>query len=135
MKPNNRHLKELYQQGIRPMGVFQIRNLVTEKVFVAAGINLAGTINRHRFQLGAGVHSSRALQLDWDAQGTAGFAFEILDQMNPATDLGDSRKDLEALLDLWLKKLKPYDEQGYNERKLDRGALLKQMASRRAESS
>lgn len=99
------------------MGVFQIRNLTNEKIFVATGINLAGTINRHRFQLEAGVHQNPQLQLDWNNQGAASFAFEILDQMNPADDAQVSRQDLEALEDIWLKKLKPYEQQGYNERR------------------
>jgi nitrate/nitrite-specific signal transduction histidine kinase len=114
MKTNNKQLKREYKQGIRPMGVFQIRNLANEKIFVASGINLAGTINRHRFQLGAGVHQNPQLQLDWNNQGAGSFAFEILDQMNPADDPRGSRRDLEVLEDIWLKKLKPFEQQGYN---------------------
>lgn len=133
MKPNNKQQKQEYKQGIRPMGVFQIRNLATEKIFVAAGIDLAGVINRHRFELGAGGHKNQQLQLDWNNQGADNFAFEILDQMNPAEDPRDSRKDLETLRDMWLKKLQPYAERGYNERKLNRDEMLRQMAVRRAE--
>jgi hypothetical protein len=133
MKANNKQLKQEYKQGLRPMGVFQIRNLLNEKIFVAAGIDLAGTINRHRFQLSAGVHANQKLQLDWTNQGRERFAFEILDQMNPAEDPRYSRKDLETLEDLWLKKLKPYGERGYNTRKIDRAEMLRRMAARRAD--
>jgi len=132
MKTSNKQLKQEYKQAIRPMGVFQIRNLSNGKIFLVAGIDLAGALNRHRFQLVAGVHPNQQLQLDWNNQGTDGFAFEILDQMNPAEDPRDSRKDLETLEDMWLQKLKPYDQRGYNERKLNRNELLRRMAARRA---
>ena len=131
MKPNNKKLKQEYKQGIRPMGVFQIRNLSNERIFLAAGIDLAGAINRHRFELDAGGHKNQQLQLDWSNHGGDSFAFEILDQMNPADDPQDSRKDLETLRDLWLKKLQPYDERGYNERKLDRNEMLRRIARRK----
>ena len=135
MKSNNRRLKQEYKQGIRPMGAIQLRNLVYEKIFIASGIDLAGTINRHRFQLGAGAHSNQQLQIDWNNQGTDGFAFEILDQMNPAEDARHSRKDLETLEELWLKKLKPYGERGYNDRKIDRAEMLRRMSARRADEA
>jgi len=135
MKPNNRHLKQEYKRGIRPMGVFQIRNLSNERILVVAGINLAGVRNRHRFQLNAGVHPNQQLQRDWNSSGAAGFAFEILDQMNPAADPSDSRKDLDTLRDMWLKKLKPFGERRYNERKLNRDEMLRLMAARRADEA
>jgi nitrate/nitrite-specific signal transduction histidine kinase len=130
MKQNNKQRKQEYKQAIRPMGVFQIRNLVNERIFVAAGINLTGTINRHRFELGAGVHANQQLQLDWNAQAKDTFAFEILDQMNPAADPLSARKDLETLEEMWLKKLRPYDERGYNQRQLSRHERLKRIAAR-----
>src|SRR5258706_5399962 len=132
MKTSNKQLKQEYKRGIRPMGLFQIRNLVNQKLFLAAGIDLAGAVNRHGFQLVAGVHPNRQLQLDWNDQGADGFAFEILDQMNPAEDPRNSRKDLETLEEMWLKKLRPYDERGYNERKINRNEMLRRMAERRA---
>ena len=135
MNPNSKQLKQEYKLGLRPMGVFQIRNLVNEKIFLAAGIDLAGVINRHKFQLRAGVHANRQLQLDWNNQGADSFAFEILDQMNPAQDPRGSRKDLKTLEDIWLKKLTPYGEKGYNERKLNRDEQLRRMAARRADEA
>src|SRR6266478_6118826 len=110
MTPNRKKLKQEYKLGIRPMGVFQIRNLFTDKVFVAAGIDLPGIINSHKFQLGAGTHRNQELQRDWNTLGKDHFAFEILDQMNPADDPRNSRADLVSLEEIWMKKLRPYDE-------------------------
>jgi hypothetical protein len=133
MKANNKQRKQEYKQAIRPMGVFQIRNLSNGKIFLVAGIDLGGAINRHRFQLGAGGHPNQRLQRDWNNLGTDSFAFEILDQMNPADDARGSRRDLETLEDMWLKKLRPFDERGYNEPKISREERLRRIAARRAD--
>lgn len=53
---NKKDLKREYKQTLRPMGVFQIRNTVNEKVFIGSTLNLDGIFNRHEFQLKAGVH-------------------------------------------------------------------------------
>ena len=132
MQPDKKKLKRDYQQDRRPGGVFQIRNLANEKVFVAAGIDLQGIINRHRFSLEMGGHQNPALQADWKEFGSQGFAFEILDQILPRADPNhDLRADLAALKELWLEKLQPYGERGYNERKLTRADRLRQIAARR----
>jgi len=114
------------------MGVFLIRNTVNGKVFVAAGVNLAGAINRHRFQLQTGTHPNKQLQREWKEFGESQFAFEIIDELTPLTDDPTTQKaDLNALTELCLQNLKPYGERGYNERKPSRDQLLQQMAARR----
>jgi hypothetical protein len=113
------------------MGVFQIRNLLNEKVFVVGGVDLRGIVNRHRFELELGTHSNINLQADWNEYGSQGFAFEILDQMQPRDGASDSRKDLASLKELWLEKLRPYGDRGYNERELKREERLRQIAARR----
>ena len=135
MKTRNKELKQEYKQAIRPMGVFQIRNLVNEKIFVIAGIDLAGAINRHKFALGAGAHQNQLLQKDWNNQGADRFVFEILDQMNPADNPRDSRKDLTFLEDMWIEKLQPFGERGYNEPKITREERLRQIAARRSDET
>lgn len=111
------------------MGVFLIRNIANDKVFVGAGLNLPGTMNRHRFQLGSGRHANQQLQADWNELGSSSFAFEIVDQLQPRPG-GNDRADLESLLDLWIERLRPFGEAGYNERKLTRAELLGQIAAR-----
>lgn len=132
MQSDKKKLKRDYQQDRRPAGVFQIRNMANEKVFVAAGINVQGIINRHKFQLEMGGHQNTELQADWKEFGSQGFAFEILDQMLPRSDPNhDPREDLASLKKLWLEKLKPYGDRGYNERELNRAEKLRQIAARR----
>lgn len=114
------------------MGVFLIRNIINDKVFVSAGRNLQGIINRHRFQLIAGSHPNRSLQTDWSQLGSHNFAFEILEEFIPPDDKHiDEAKELAFMEKLWLEKLEPFDERGYNERKLSREEKLRRIAANR----
>ena len=129
---NKKDLKREYKENPRPMGVFQIRNLTNEKVFVGSSLNLDGIFNRHKFALNAGSHQNKALQADWNEFGAENFAFEILEEVFPRENPGyDYKSDLEVLEDLWLEKLEPYGEKGYNERKKTREERLRMIAANR----
>jgi hypothetical protein len=128
---NQKQLKQDYQQTPRPMGVFLIRNNASDKVFVGTSLDLPGIINRHKFQLGAGVHANQALQADWNELGAENFAFEIVDELTPrAGEAVDYRAELEALEDLWLERLRPFNERGYNRPKLSREEKLRRIAAK-----
>ena len=126
---HKKQLKQEYKQAPRPMGVFLIRNVTNDKVFLGSALDLNGGINRHKFQLAAGVHPNRALQEDWKRLGEEKFAFEILDQFTPTENASpDLRSELEAMEIMWLDQLKPYGDSGYNERKLTREQRLRRMS-------
>jgi GIY-YIG catalytic domain len=133
-REKKKELKQAYQQGHPPIGVFQIRNLANEKVFVGASTNLPGLLNRHRFELQMGSHKNAALQADWNQFGADGFAFEILDELKPKDDpQADYHEDLAFMEEFWLERLQPYGERGYNEPKLGREARLHRIARNRLE--
>lgn len=112
------------------MGVFLIRNNLSEKIFLGAGLNLHGTINRHTFQLKNGVHPNKQLQADWNQLGSDNFAFEIIDELMPAADPDfDERAELVFLEKLWLQKLQPFGDRGYNVPKLSRAEMLRRIAT------
>ncbi len=52
---NKKDLKREYKETQQTTGVFQIRNLTNEKVFVGSSLNLDGIFNRHKFALNAGA--------------------------------------------------------------------------------
>jgi len=118
MAKTRRELTEEYKQNPPAMGVFQIRHLSSGRIFVVPARNLRGIMNSHRFQLRFGSHPNRMLQADWNSDTSSAFAFEVLDELaaldRPEKDAG---ADLSALEALWLDKLKPYDDRGYNTRK------------------
>ncbi len=121
-----------YKLSHRPMGVFQIRNTTNDRVFIDSSTNVPGKINRHTFALKAGLHASKVLQADWTELGEIAFEFETLEPVEPRDDPDyNYAGDLEVLEDLWLEKLEPYGEKGYNERKLTREERLRMIAANR----
>lgn len=118
------------------MGVFLIRNNLNDKVFLGVSLDLPGIINRHKFALNAGVHANKALQADWNEFGAENFAFEIVDELTPRAGAAvDYRAELESLENLWLERLQPFDERGYNLPKLSREERLRRIAAQRRNES
>jgi len=128
-----RELRRAYRQKPKLMGVYQIRNIVNERVFVGAALNLHGILNRHKFELKMGSHRNKRLQADWLAFGSESFAFEILDELTPKEGSGrDYKAELAVLEELWLGKLQPYGDLGYNERKKGKAEMLRLIAANRS---
>jgi len=117
MGVNKKELKRAYKQNPRPMGVYRIRNVANGKVLIGVALDLPGIINSQKFQLSLGGHTNKALQADWHQYGAENFEFEILDELAPGPDPShDYRQDLKAMQDLWLEKLQPYGDAGYNKK-------------------
>lgn len=112
---NRKALIREYKESRRPMGVYRVRNTVNEKSFIGTSKDLPAMLNRQQSQLRMGGHPNRALQKDWNEYGTEAFEFEVLDTL-PIPDRADydPTADLRALEELWLDKLKPFGERGYN---------------------
>lgn len=114
-------LKRRYKENPPPAGIFQITNRATGKVLIGKGLNVQGILNSQQFQLQTGVHRNQALQQDWNQYGAGQFTFEIVDYLKPSDDpQQDLREELAALEELWLVKLQPYGDKGYN--KIKKGA-------------
>ena len=112
----------------RPMGIVLIRNTTNDKVFLVPSMDIQGILNRQRFQLTANGHPNKLLQKDWNELGGDKFEFEILDQMEPTDDPSfDARRELDFMEEMWLEKLEPYDDKGYNVRKLSREERLQRI--------
>jgi len=104
-----------YKESRPPMGVYWVRNTVSGKALVGVSANLPAMLNRHRAQLRLGMHSNRALQKDWNEFGPEAFEFDILDTLAPPDRPDyDPADDLRVLETLWLEKLSPFDDRGYN---------------------
>src|SRR5262245_54871175 len=132
MNNRKKELKKEYKQTHTPMGVYQIRNLINDKVLVGAALNLPGILTSKRLQLRSGSNPNKKLQAEWNEFGGENFAFEVLDEITATNGVGyDYRADLVALEELWLEKLQPYDERGYNEKKKGKDARLREIAKKR----
>lgn len=113
---SRKELQREYMLRPKPAGVFQIKNTANGKVLLGSSLNLEGPLNGHKFMLTIGSHRNKALQKDWDEFGPDKFTFEILETVkvkdDPNFNLGDELTLLEMI---WLEKLQPFGDRGYNE--------------------
>jgi hypothetical protein len=116
MTDTKRELKRQYKERIKTAGVFQVKNLANGKVLLGSSLNLDGPLNGHRFMLTIGSHRNEALQKDWNTYGADKFVFEVLEVVkvkdDPHFDVAD---ELTLLEEIWVEKLQPFGERGYNE--------------------
>jgi hypothetical protein len=116
---DKREIIKQYKQNPPEMGIFQIKNKINGKILIGKAKNLMGILNRNKFQLKNGTHVIKELQDDFNKFGEENFIFEQLDSLKPKDDFKyDYTEDLELLEELWLEKLQPYNEKGYNLKKI-----------------
>jgi hypothetical protein len=122
-KQRKRELGTAYAQSFRRMGIYQIRNAENGKILVLGTMDLDGAKNRLAFMQQTNMNSIFELQQDWNKHGGNCFVFEELDSIKPREEHLNDRSELkkyqaevDALLELWLEKLQPYEEKGYNRR-------------------
>ncbi|HUN65071.1 MAG TPA: GIY-YIG nuclease family protein [Bacteroidota bacterium] len=108
-------LKREYRERKKPAGIFQIRNLVNGKVLLGSSLNLEGPLNSHKFMLTIGRHRNELLQQEWNRFGPNSFVFEILEEVRIKDDPNFNLSDeLTLLEEIWLEKVQPFGERGYN---------------------
>jgi group I intron endonuclease len=118
-------LKKEYKQAPRRAGIYQIKNTVNGKVFLGSSTNLHGPLNRDKFMLSTGMHKNEQLQKDWNELGPAAFSFDILEVIEPKDDPNFSLEDeLTLLEEIWIEKIQPFGEHGYNKIKRIREAYM-----------
>ena len=112
---DRKELTRRYKETRRPMGIFCVRNTANGKVLIGSSVDLPSRLNRERAQLRLGAHPNPGLQKDWNRQGPETFLFETLDTLAPPeTPEYDPASDLDVLEKMWLDKLRPFGEKGYN---------------------
>ncbi|MDF2723130.1 MAG: hypothetical protein K0Q59_2805 [Paenibacillus sp.] len=120
-KQTKKQIASDYTQSHRPMGVYQIRNVQNDKIYVDGSVDLVGAKNRFDFYKQTNLNMITELQKDWATFGGSSFVFEELDRIKPREDEpynpNDKKKykeEVDTLLQLWLDKLQPYGDIGYN---------------------
>jgi hypothetical protein len=65
------------------------------------------------------VLRNKTLQADYNAFGADIFEYQVLEQLEPQENPHyNYHEDLQVLEEMWLEKLQPYGEHGYNKPKL-----------------
>jgi group I intron endonuclease len=104
-----------YKERVKPSGIYQVKNMANGKVLLGSSLNMEGLLNRHRFTLKIGSHTNKELQKDWNEFGPEQFVFEILEEVKVVDSPNFNLKDeLTLLEEIWLEKLQPFGERGYN---------------------
>ncbi len=115
---NKSEIRNNYKKALTTMGVYQVRNLVNGKIFVGSSKNIPARINRHKFELRYGSENVAELQDDYNKYGEDKFIYEIIDELKPKEDTEyNYTEDVKVLEELWIEKLQPFEEKGYNIRK------------------
>ena len=115
----NKQLKNEYKRQKFKVGVFQIRNIINDKIYVGSSVNLVAIWNRNKGELAFGGHRNELLQAEWKQFGEAAFRFETLAEINQDeeanTDYNMEAKKLEAM---FIEELQPFGEKGYHTHKI-----------------
>jgi len=120
--PDKKELKKKYKEMIPEMGVFQVRNTESGKIWIARSPDIRAGINSCRYQLKHGLfHQNALLQQDYQRLGEERFTFEVLDRLEMKKDPGyNPVSDLAELEQLWIEKLQPFGEKGYHKQRSPR---------------
>lgn len=109
-----KELKEAYKQLKIPMGVFQIKNVINNKVLIDHSVDMKSKWNRHKMELKFGNHKNVSLQKDWNVYGEASFVFEVLSELKKNEEENiNYNKELKTLQSLVMEELDILNENIY----------------------
>lgn len=108
-----KQLQAEYKQMKTYMGVIQITNMKSKKIYLASYPNLKNKWLTLRAQLEMGMFANSQLQKDWKEFGAEAFTYEVLEQKE-ADSVNDPRWTCKQMIKPWLEKLQPFGDRGYN---------------------
>lgn len=109
-----KELKAAYKELKFPMGVFQIKNKTNGKIFIDRSLNMPAKWNRHHAQLKFGSHRNKVLQQEWNQFGATAFEYTVLEEILFDDPSVEYDKEVLILEEIFLEKLQPFGEKGYN---------------------
>lgn len=114
-----KELKDSYKKQKFKVGVFQLKNIVNQKIFIGSSIDLVASRNRIKMELKFGNYPNADLQNDWKKYGEENFAFEILSEIKQEDDglTHNYRKEAKQLEEMFMDELQPFGERGYHHKK------------------
>lgn len=113
-KKTKKKLINEYKQLKTYMGVYKITNIVNNKIYISSTLNLKNnwlTICEFKFKMGNFFIPQ--MQRDWNELGADAFTYEVLEEKEVKDDL-DNKWELKKMENIWLEKLQPYEDKGYN---------------------
>ncbi len=60
-------------------GIYQIKNLITNKLYIGSAVNFKNRWSKHKSELNKNIHGNKHLQASWNKYGEEAFEFKILE--------------------------------------------------------
>lgn len=97
-----------YGININTAGIYMIKNLINNKVYIGSAKNLCNRLSSHKHHLNNNKHHSIHLQSAWKKYGEDVFIFGVIEVIDDITKLIDAEQ-------YFINKYKSYDDKyGYN---------------------
>ena len=114
---NKKQIKEDYKSKRQPVGIFAVHNLHDNKMFIGTSKDLPSVLKRFEFTLNMGSFPFQNLIDDYKKLGENNFAIKILDELEIKDETEkEIDKELEALEEMWIDKLKKEGVGFYNKK-------------------
>ena len=114
---NKKQIKEDYKSKRQPVGIFAVHNLHDNKMFIGASKDLPSVLKRFEFTLNMGSFPFQNLVDDYKRLGKDNFEVKILDELEIKDETEkEIDKELEALEEMWIDKLKEEGTSFYNKK-------------------
>jgi len=114
---NKKELIKEYKNQKHPAGLFAVKNLPENKMFIGVSLNLPAKLRGISFELELGSHAYHNLAEDYKRLGKEQFKIFVLDEMEVKDESeNELKKELESLEHIWVEKLKSEGITFYNKK-------------------
>jgi len=114
---NKKEIIKEYKNQKHPAGLFIVKNLPENRIFIGKSLNLPAKIRGITFELEMGSHTYSNLAQDFKRLGKEKFEISILDQIEVKDETDkELSSELETLEDMWVEKLKNEGITFYNKK-------------------
>ena len=105
---SKKEIKQAYKSLKFSAGIFQIKNIQLNKIYLQTTLDLDRAFNADLFKLNAGMHPNKCLQQDWNDTGADNFEFKSYDELkvNDTLSTAEINQELKTLLEIHLTELK-----------------------------
>lgn len=114
---NKKQIIKDYKSQKQPAGIFAVHNIADNKMFVGTSKDLPAVLRRFDFTLKMGSFPFDELIEDYKKLGDKNFEVKVLDELEIKDETEQEiDKELKALEELWVEKLKHDGVSFYNKK-------------------
>ena len=114
---DKKEIRKEYKNQRQPAGLFAVKNIPDNKMFIGTSLNLPGKLRGVTFELEQGNHAYQNLADDFKRLGKEQFEIFVLDEIEIKDETDrELRKELKDLEEMWVEKLKSEGVSFYNKK-------------------